>query len=846
MLGALLKQVVGGMGGVPEEIAKAYEDQKKVIGGRALQLSDMMKLLQTTSSEKPTFICIDALDECVAEYRVKLFNSLNQILQKAPGTRIFATGRPHIQDEIGKRLSGRVTAIRITPKRGDIIRYLHNRLDEDTIPDAMDSSLQEEILRKIPEDISEMYVENTLDLGLFIDRYKSRFLLVSLNIDAILQETTIHQRRKKLNTMTDGLGLGDAYGATLSRIKGQGERKAKLGMAALMWISHAERPLKSDELCHALAVEIGSPNLNSDNVPSLGTLLACCQGLVAVDKEASTLRLIHFTLQEFLRAHPELFGAAHSQITETCLSYLNSQQVKALSTSPAPNLQSTPFLEYASLYWGVHAKMELSDSAKLLVRELFDNYNNHISARILLKAQELPLHDVDFNKLALFDGLHCASIFGIDKIVVGLVGVEGCNINRSDCVGNTPLVWAAWNGHKRVVRILLGRDDVTPDKPDVDGQTPLWLAAFMGHEDVVQILLRRDDVNPDQPNRFGKTPLSWAAYGGHEGVVRILLGRDDVNPDKPDMYGATPLSHAARNGQEEVVKMLLARDDVNPNDPDNNGDTPLWWAACDGHEGVMKILLGQGDVGPGKLDICDQSPLWLAACNGDEEVVKMLLERGDANADEGDKEGKTPLMWAASMGHENVIKILLGRDEVNPDKPDHFGGTPLGCAADCGHEGVVKILLGLDCVDPDKPDMNSQTPLFLAASNGHKNVVKVLLGRDDINPNKPNTYDWTPLSFSASIGDVGMVKMLLERDDVNSDKPGRHGKTPLCWAAHNGHEGVVEILLARDGVDPPRPHRHGEALQQASHNGHTEVVKILLRHGVVNPGKPGERGEILA
>ena len=112
--------------------------------------------------------------------------------------------------------------------------------------------------------------------------------------------------------MTDGLGLGGAYGATLGRIKGQGGEKARLGMAALMWISHSERPLKADELRHALAVEIGSPNLNTYNVPSISTLLACCQGLVVVEKEASRVRLIHFTLQEYLRAHPDLFGAAHS------------------------------------------------------------------------------------------------------------------------------------------------------------------------------------------------------------------------------------------------------------------------------------------------------------------------------------------------------------------------------------------------------------------------------------------------------------------------------------------------------------------------------------------------------
>ena len=158
-------------------------------------------------------------------------------------------------------------------------------------------------------------------------------------------------------------------------------------MATLMWISHAERPLKADELCHALAVEIGSPNLNTDNVPSIDALLAYCQGLVVVEKETSTVRLIHFTLQEYLRAHLDLFGAAHSAVAETCLSYLNSHQVKVLSTSSPTKLQETPFLKYSSLYWGVHAKRDLSDCAKLLALKLFDDYNGHISAKVLLETQ---------------------------------------------------------------------------------------------------------------------------------------------------------------------------------------------------------------------------------------------------------------------------------------------------------------------------------------------------------------------------------------------------------------------------------------------------------------------------
>jgi len=158
MLGALLKQLVVGLGEVPEEMVEAYEGQRNFIGGRRPQHADMVKMLQTTASKKRTFICIDGLDECVLEHRLKLLDSLNKILQESPGTRIFVTGRPHIRPEIGRRLAGRVTSLSISTKKDDIIRYLQSRLAEDPAPEAMDSSLEAEILKKIPEDVSEMYV----------------------------------------------------------------------------------------------------------------------------------------------------------------------------------------------------------------------------------------------------------------------------------------------------------------------------------------------------------------------------------------------------------------------------------------------------------------------------------------------------------------------------------------------------------------------------------------------------------------------------------------------------------------------------------------------------------------
>jgi len=629
MLGSLLKQVVGGMETIPEEISEAFQEQKKVIGGRGPQLPDIVKILQSITASLRTFVCIDALDECAAIHRVKLLNSLKQILEKSPRTRIFITGRLHILAEIEKRLAGRVTSISLGPSKDDIVEYLRVRLEEDLTPDAMEESLEAEILEKIPENMSDMYVGNNPRNPaptLSTNRYASRFLLVSLNIDAILHESTISRRREKLNKMTNGLELGDVYSATIERIKAQDGDKSRLGMTALMWISHAERLLQADELCYALAVQLGSTDFDVSNIPSISTLVNCCQGLITVDKEASTARLAHFTLQEYLSVHPDLFSGPHSAMAEICLTYLNSKQVKAISIAPPPGTQSTPFLEYCSVYWGVHAKRELSDCGKSLALKLLQEPYSQISTESLLK--HATLYGADEHDICpWFSGLHCASFFGIVEVVATLIEEGSSDINGEGYLGCTPLSWAAYNGHEEVVKILLGREEVNPDKPDNSGKTPLSYAAQSGHEGVVKILLEREEVNPDKLNYSGETPLSYAARNGHEGVVKILLGREEVNPDNPYNLGKTPLSDAAQSGHEGVVKILLEREEVDPDKPNDWGWTPLSYAAQTGHEGVVKILLERGGVNPDKRNYWGETPLSYATQKGHTRIVALLQSR---------------------------------------------------------------------------------------------------------------------------------------------------------------------------------------------------------------------------
>jgi len=490
----------------------------------------------------------------------------------------------------------------------------------------------------------------------------------------------------------DGAGLGDAYGATLERIKAQGGEKTKLAMATLMWVCHAERPLQVDELRHALAVEIGATDFDSENAPSIGALLGCCQGLITVDKEASTVRVIHFTVQEYLCAHPDLFSHPHSAIAEACLTYLNSSQVKNLSSHPLQDHQVMPFLKYSSRYWGTHANKELSGHAMALGLQLLSQYEDHPSA-VSLFEQALPTrYTAGTGSSPRFSGLHCASFFGIVELVASLTNAQSCEINQGDWAGSTPLLWVARNGHDGVVKLLLEREDVDPDRSDKLENTPLSWAAGNGYEGVVKLLLEREDVEPDRPDNQDGTPLSWAARYGQGGVVKLLLGRKDVDPNRPGQNGRTPLASAAVAGHEGVVQLLLGRKDVAPNRPDQNGRTPLACAAEKGHEGVVKLLLGQNDVDPNRPDPGGLTPLGCAAYWGHEGAAKLLLTRDDVDPNYPDKYGKTPLRWAASKGYEGVVELLLGREDVDPNRPGKDCRIPLECAIANRHAGVIKLL----------------------------------------------------------------------------------------------------------------------------------------------------------
>ena len=156
MLGSLLKQAVGGLERIPDEISQTFQNYKKVIGGRGLRVPEIVKMLQIVASLQPTFICIDALDECVEGHRPEVLDSLRQVLEGSPNTRIFLTGRRHIRGEIERNIGEMAAAIlSIKPNNDDIVGYIRMRLSKDTSLGAMDSRLEAEIIKGIAENIPD-------------------------------------------------------------------------------------------------------------------------------------------------------------------------------------------------------------------------------------------------------------------------------------------------------------------------------------------------------------------------------------------------------------------------------------------------------------------------------------------------------------------------------------------------------------------------------------------------------------------------------------------------------------------------------------------------------------------
>jgi hypothetical protein len=160
--------------------------------------------------------------------------------------------------------------------------------------------------------------------------------------------------------------LSGAFADTISRIQRLPESRSRLGMGALMWLTHTPRALTAAELSDALAAQNADNVVNVKYRPTKKTILECCQGLAVVDAEGY-IRLAHYTIQEYIREHgKDFFPQAEATIAATCLRYLVFEDFQdgpwLTEGDIESNMEIYPFLAWAAMYWGQFARRTESDA----------------------------------------------------------------------------------------------------------------------------------------------------------------------------------------------------------------------------------------------------------------------------------------------------------------------------------------------------------------------------------------------------------------------------------------------------------------------------------------------------
>jgi ankyrin repeat protein len=648
--------------------------------------------------------------------------------------------------------------------------------------------------------------------------------------------------------------IDETYEIAMSRIEKLSANRRRAVKRLLLWVSHAERPLTMKELEHATAVSRGVREIRKEQIIPSKALTSMSAGLVIID-ENERVRLTHKTAEDyFSKKRTTLFQDGDIEIAECCLAYL---ELAAFDAGPCggPNesddfderLTEHPFIGYAALNWGNHARR---CNSEILTPQalLFLRSKHHVESAVQAMWYTDKSSSDSWNVSAGVDALHLAAFFGLIDIVKQLLD-DGADADIRDPHGTTPLIYACSQSHLDVANALLDAG-AQANVVDERGATALLrsvknsnynltrriiqeadiavnalfisfynysaliLACWNSDAEMVKILLERPDIDVNLASPTTQwNPLLLCADEDEEDCIKLLLQHPSINKDFRDRADYTPIHYAAMSGNIASLEALL-KAGADPNSMDDQGGRPLQRAIDYGEFDAVRILL-QYKVDWDFTDVLGRTIFHAAAINDQAQILMLLLQTcKDMDIDVQGNGGETALHDAARGGYLTTVRVLLDHG-ARTDVHNKAGRSPVREAKDAGQTDVLEVLQAAREKEialeqqrnshyirrADTFASQTETSLVPAVLQEDIGTLRVRIARCDPEELNEDTADFKDTALHAACGHrkADIVNMILEAGAF-VDPLDVFNRTPLILACQRGDPDIVSALV-QHGAD---------------------------------------------
>lgn len=476
----------------------------------------------------------------------------------------------------------------------------------------------------------------------------------------------------------------------------------------------------------------------------------------------SAVQFIHESAREYLlergllRLDPALaeniVGVSNLSLARWCQSYLelslqhvipqlNKTEVETPSLVLRSLLEVAPFSRY-----GLANILHHSEAAACCGFEVPIPFEDclHGHSSLMLKLDGSLRLGAYLEGNPDYTTLHVLAMQGHTNLVIRLLqrydhtsrtSYINMRVKSGRLIGSVALCLAILRRRIGVIQVLL-KNGADVNVSDSVGKTPLIYAVEYGLTDAVLMVLGHGaDVNAR--DKWHRTALHHAAETGNFAVIEALM-RHGADVDARNAQCDTPLTIAVKEMNYATVKALLAHNpDVDAQD--DNGHTSLYHAILSleqSDRGIIEMLLQHG----ADVNIRDyiSEPLLTAVVRTsfcDAKDVQLLLRHGaDVNA--RDRIGGTALHAAVHRQDAEIVDTLLQNNaEVNAGSGSEgrTGRTPLRCAVEIENVEATKMLLiyGADVYSQDE---EQQSIAEIARGRSEQTIARLLTYFADVDP----------------------------------------------------------------------------------------------------------------